>query len=104
MSSMTQPAPVTDDSEHSRFETSLNGELAELTYRRRADRLILIHTGVPADLSGHGIGGLLVRAAVAKAAAEGLTLVPLCPFARSWLEGHPTAADGIAVDWSDSAG
>ena len=30
---------------------------------------------------------------------EGLTVVPLCPFARKWLERHPQAASGVSVDW-----
>lgn len=100
---MTQGQEVTDRSEHSRFEISVDGMDADLTYRRRADRLILVHTAVPEELGGRGIGGMLVRAAVAKAAAERLTLVPLCPFARSWLERHPDAAAGIIIDWSEPA-
>jgi predicted GNAT family acetyltransferase len=99
MTGMTQPPEVTDNPAESRFEIRIGGELAELTYRRRADRLILVHTGVPGDLAGHGLAGVLTRAAVAKAAAEGLTIVPLCPFARSFLERHPDAADGVPIDW-----
>jgi uncharacterized protein len=98
---MTQAPQVTDNTRKSRFEVSMDDVLAELTYRRRADRLILVHTGVPEELSGRGVGGLLVRAAVAKATGEVLTVVPLCPFARSWLERHPDAASGITVDWGE---
>jgi hypothetical protein len=28
-------------------------------------------------------------------------VVPLCPFARSWLERHPDAAAGITIDWGE---
>jgi uncharacterized protein len=98
---MTQAPQVTDNTEQERFEVSIDGVLAELIYRRRADRLILVHTGVPKKLGGHGVGGQLVQAALAKATAEGLTLVPLCPFARSWLERHPAAVSGITVDWGE---
>lgn len=100
---MTQAPQVIDNSEKSRFEVSMDGVLAELIYRRRADRLILVHTGVPEELGGRGVGGLLVRAAVARAAGEGLTVVPLCPFARSWLERHPDTASAITVDWDEPA-
>jgi predicted GNAT family acetyltransferase len=98
---MAQVPAVTDNTEQSRFELRTDGALAELTYRLRAGRLVLVHTGVPAELGGHGVGGLLVQAALAKAEAEGLTIVPLCPFARSWLERHPDTAAGVVVDWSD---
>jgi predicted GNAT family acetyltransferase len=40
-----------------------------------------------------------VTAAVERAAREGLTLVPLCPFARDWLERHPEAASRAVIDW-----
>ena len=79
----------------------MDGEIAELVYRRRADRLILVHTGVPETLAGQGLGGRLVAAAVERAAREHLTLVPLCPFARDWLERHPDAAATVNIDWGE---
>jgi len=96
---MSDPAHVVDDHAESRFEIEIDGVVAELVYRRRADRLVLIHTAVPDKLAGHGVGGQLVRAAVDRAAKERLTLVPLCPFARDWLERHPDVADTVDVDW-----
>jgi uncharacterized protein len=101
MAAMTEVPAVTDNTEQSRFETRADGILAELTYRLRAGRLVLVHTDVPDEFGGRGVGGLLVQAALAKAAAEGLTIVPLCPFARGWLERHPDAAAGVAVDWTE---
>jgi predicted GNAT family acetyltransferase len=96
---MSDAPAVTDDHEDSRFELEVDGVLAELVYRRRADRLVLIHTEVPEALAGHGVGGRLVRAAVERAAKEHLTLVPLCPFARDWLERHPDVAATVTIDW-----
>jgi uncharacterized protein len=96
---MNEAPPVIDNQDESRFEVTLNGALAELVYRRRADRLVLLHTGVPDALGGRGVGGLLVHAAADRAAREGLTIVPLCPFARSWLEKRPDVASGVSVDW-----
>ena len=90
---------VTDNQAESRFELTTEDSLAELIYRRRANRLILVHTEVPEKLEGHGIGGALVRAAVDRAVSEGLTVVPLCPFARRWLEHHPDIAATVNVDW-----
>ena len=80
---------VTDNTDASRFELTVDGHLAELAYRLDGDRLVLVHTGVPDELGGRGLGGVLVRAALDRAAAEDLTIVPRCPFARSWLEKHP---------------
>jgi uncharacterized protein len=93
------PDVVDNPSEH-RFETMVDGQLAELLYRRRSNRLVLVHAEVPDALSGHGIGGKLVEAAIAEAEREGLTVVPLCPFSRSWLLEHPDVAARVVVDWS----
>ena len=60
---------------------------------------MLVHTGVPDELGGRGLGGVLVRAALERAVAESLTLVPECPFARSWLEKHPDDAARVTIDW-----
>ena len=92
-------APVTDNVAAGRFEVWVNGHLAELLYRRIGDRLVLIHTEVPDALTGRGLGGRLVAAAVDQAAREGLTIVPLCPFARDWLPRHPDVASRAAIDW-----
>lgn len=91
---------MTDNVAASRLELEADGELAQLSYRRRAGRLVLIHTAVPGALSGQGIGGKLVRAAIDKAAGENLTLVPLCPFARDWLQRHSEEASRAAIDWA----
>lgn len=96
---MTESPVVTDNADASRFEVTIDGQAAELVYRRRANRLVLVHTGVPEALGGHGLGGRLVSAAVDRAAAEGLTVVPLCAFARSWLERHPETAARVTIDW-----
>jgi uncharacterized protein len=101
---MTQPSQVIDDTENARLTVGTGGAVAEITYRLRAGRLILVHTRVPDELSGHGVGGQLVQAALAKAAAGNLTLVPLCPFARGWLRRHPDAAAGVTVDWTEPPG
>ena len=96
---MSDAPEVTDDRSQSRFEFQADGHLAELRYHRNGKRLVLIHTGVPEELGGHGIGGKLVTAAIDRAAREGLTIVPMCPFARDWLERHPDEAAKATIDW-----
>ena len=90
---------VTDNQAESRFELRADGHLAELDYRLNGKRLVLIHTETPVELEGRGFGGRLVAAAVDRAAREGLTVVPLCPFARGWLERHAAEAGQIDIDW-----
>lgn len=96
---MSDAPPVTDNQAESRFELWVDGRLAELPYRRNGKRLVLIHTEVPVELEGRGLGGVLVAAAVDRAAREDMTVVPLCPFARGWLQRHPETAAKAAIDW-----
>ncbi|MDQ2960141.1 MAG: N-acetyltransferase [Candidatus Dormibacteraeota bacterium] len=91
---------VNHDQAHHRFIVTDGDAVAELTYRWNHERLVLVHTGVPPRLGGRGVGGRLVEAAVERAAAEGLTVVPLCPFARRWLRERPDVAKTITIDWS----
>ncbi len=100
---MADTVAVLDNQDARRFEVTVDGDIAELTYRLRGGRLILIHTEVPQSLEGRGIGGKLVVASLDRARKDGLTIVPLCPFARSWLERHPDAASDIVIDWGDEA-
>ena len=90
---------VVRNDDAARYELTVDGTLAELVFRRNGDRLVLVHTEVPAALEGKGIGGRLVRAAVDDARDNNLLLVPLCPFAKAWLERHPEVAASVRIDW-----
>jgi predicted GNAT family acetyltransferase len=101
---MTDQPSVRDNTAERRFEVVVDDARAVLTYRRTGDRLVLVHTEVPDAVDGRGIGGALVRAAVARAEEQGLTVVPRCPFARGWLERHPDVAGRVTIDWPAPAG
>ena len=90
---------VVDETGSERFVLVEDGHTAELIYHVHGQRFTLIHTEVPDELEGRGIGGRLVRAALERARREGLTIVPKCPFARSWLERHRDELDGVTIDW-----
>jgi predicted GNAT family acetyltransferase len=98
MSAATESEIVDVPSER-RFVYRDGDALAELQYELRGDQFFLIHTEVPDQLSGRGLGGRLVRAALDRAAREHLTVVPWCPFARSWLKEHPDAAGRVPIDF-----
>ena len=94
---------VRNDAE-GRYELEVDGRLAQLVFRMNGDRLVLRHTEVPDALEGQGVGGRLVRAAVDDARDRNLIIVPLCPFARAWLERHPDVAATVRIDWPQDAG
>jgi uncharacterized protein len=94
---MIDSSEVRNDPSESRFVSGPAGKEAELFYRVHNGRFILVHTEVPIELEGHGIGGKLVSAAVDYAAEHGLVLVPSCPFAQSWLDRHPDVAARVKL-------
>ena len=99
---MTDPSDtvqVVDVPAEQRFVVPGPGVEPELIYRLRGSDLILVHTEVPETMSGRGIGGRLVRAAVARARADHLTLIPWCPYARRWLKEHPDEVGGVDIDY-----
>ncbi|HYL39511.1 MAG TPA: GNAT family N-acetyltransferase [Bryobacteraceae bacterium] len=93
------PEPdVTNNPAASQFEFSTGGKLAFLQYKLRPGRLALLHTEVPKELEGHGIGGKLARAGLEFARAQGLVVVPLCPFVVEYIKRHPEFVELVAAE------
>ena len=90
---------VVDDAAEKRFAVSIDGTSARLDYELDGDRLLLLHTEVPEGLRGQGVGGQLVEAALTKAGADHLTIVPWCPYARKWLKEHPEKIGDVTLDF-----
>ncbi|HKC21259.1 MAG TPA: GNAT family N-acetyltransferase [Gaiellaceae bacterium] len=85
---------VRDNPEQSRFELIDGAELVgEILYRRYPDRIVLVHTEVSPALEGQGLASRLVAGALDDIGAEGLRVVPVCPFVRAYLQRHPEYAE-----------
>ncbi len=85
---------IADVSERSRFEISVGGELAGFAaYKREPGSIAFSHTEIDPAFEGRGLGGRLVEAALRSARADGLDVLPFCPFVRSWIEKHPDEMD-----------
>ena len=88
-----------DNTAASRFEALLDGGLAGFAeYHDRGGRRVFTHTEVDPAFEGQGIGSTLARAALDKARADGVGVVPLCPFIRGWIEKHPDYADFVVPE------
>ncbi len=90
---MPEEIPVTNNEAAQRFEAAQAGRAAFLDYRRQGNSLILIHTEVPSEMEGRGVGGKLAKTALEYARGEGLHVVPRCPFVASYLKRHPEYLD-----------
>ena len=51
-----------DNEERNRFELDVDGTIAFVTYRKSPGAITLVHTDVPPELGGRGIGSKLGRA------------------------------------------
>ncbi len=58
-----------------------------------ATRSRSLHTEVPKELNGKGIGSALVRGLLDIARTQGLKVVPVCPFVSGYIAKHPEYAD-----------
>lgn len=95
---MTDPSEsVVNNTEESRFEVASGSQLSILQYRKDASRLALIHTEVPEDLAGQGIGSALVKTALEYAKSNNLEVLPYCPFTAAYIERHPEWQEIVAA-------
>ena len=95
MTDSTEDPSVENNEAESQFEIQLGGALAFLTYEKRGDRIILVHTQVPSEMEGRGIGGKLAQAGLNYARDNNLKAVPLCPFVASYVNRHPEYEDAV---------
>ena len=72
----------------SRFEMLAEGHTAVLEYTLDGDTISFIHTGVPAQLEGRGIGSQLAHAGLEYARENGLKVIPVCWFISGYIERH----------------
>ncbi|HUL88755.1 MAG TPA: GNAT family N-acetyltransferase [Pseudolabrys sp.] len=84
---------VRDDTARQRFELDADGHIAFSNYKRAGNVLTILHTEVPKELEGRGIGSALIRGMLDIARAQGLKVIPVCPFAKTYIERHPEYAD-----------
>ncbi|MGE0410166.1 MAG: GNAT family N-acetyltransferase [Amphiplicatus sp.] len=77
-----------------RYSLRLDGHEAEMTYSRAGAATIIIdHTYVPEAFRNRDIGGMLVRRGVEDARKEGRKVIPLCSFAKAYIDQHPELQD-----------
>ncbi|MBC7734860.1 MAG: N-acetyltransferase [Bacteriovorax sp.] len=72
-----------------RFQALVDGETCVADYQLRGGVMAIVHTEVAPRLTGRGIAGALVQAALDHAQALGLTVNPVCSYAAAYMRRHP---------------
>jgi predicted GNAT family acetyltransferase len=93
---------VTQDELGSRFAITVDGRTAFLEYHLGRDFLSLVHTEVPTEMEGRGIGGKLARAGLEFARGANLKVIPSCPFVASYIRRHPEYLELVMEKYRNS--
>lgn len=77
------------------YFVEVDGErVAEMTYSKAGtDRIIIDHTEVGDSMRGTGLGKKLVMRAVEDARKKGISIIPLCSYAKSVFERNAKLRD-----------
>jgi hypothetical protein len=79
-----------------RFEMDVAGGTTLASYRLADGVMTFTHTEVPAPLRGRGIGSQMMHAVLRNVRAQGLRVIPRCPFVAGFIDRHPAYADLLA--------
>ena len=83
--------------ENNRFELEVNSKVAFIEFDKIEPNILdLVHTEVPEELGGKGIGSKLVKGALNYCKENNLLVIPSCPFIKSYMEKHAEWNDLIA--------
>lgn len=86
-------AVIDNPAEH-RFELALGDDQVAAAYYRIEDgRVLLVHTEVPYEFSGQGIGTRLATGVFDAIRASGRKAVLKCSFMQRFFASHPEYAD-----------
>ena len=87
---------IRNNREKLQYELVVDGHLALAAYRLRPGRITFTHTEVPEAIGGRGVATRLIKAALDDARAQGLKVVPVCPFVKRYIDTHPEEQDLLA--------
>lgn len=79
---------VKNNVETEQFEVQLGDKIGLIKYRKDGPDYVMIHTEVPPEYGGQGIADRLAYVALETVKAEGVHVVPICPFIKSYLRRH----------------
>jgi hypothetical protein len=81
--------PVTLNEAAHRFELVVDGHMAYEVFERFPGGIAYLHTIVPKELGGQGVGSQLVKYILDYAAQNRLKVRPDCPFVKAYIDKHP---------------
>lgn len=86
------PPTLRNNKSRSRFELEIDDYTAFVDYELSPGAIALVHTEVPKELGGRGIGSILAKAVLENVRAQGLKVEPRCEFLAGYIKKHPDSA------------
>ena len=84
---------IHDNKQLSRYELQVDDKIAFVSYTRAPGVITFVHTEVPRELSGRGLGTALARGVLDIARANGDKVLPRCPFIAAYMRKHQETRD-----------
>ncbi len=84
---------VSNNPTQHRYELAVDGYVAAAHYELADGVITFVHTEVPPELGGKGIGSTLIKGALDQVRADGLKVIAQCPFVKAWIGKHADYAD-----------
>jgi hypothetical protein len=86
---MSASTTVRNNAARNRYELEVDGHTAVAVYTLAPGVMTFVHTEVPPELGGKGVGSTLVRGALEDVRRQGLKMVVRCSFIRAYMTKHP---------------
>ena len=80
---------VKHNTEQHRFEVVIDGKEAFTLYMLGEKLMTFVHTEVPEEFEGQGIGGKIAHTALEYAKEHGYRVQAICPFISAYIKRHP---------------
>jgi predicted GNAT family acetyltransferase len=93
MSDTDKTSEVVNNRSKHRYELAVEGHIAASYYTLADGVITFVHTVVPPELGGKGIGSRLIRSALDQVRSDGLKVIPECPFVKAFIEKHTDYQD-----------
>jgi uncharacterized protein len=87
---------IENNTDKQQYEAKLDGKVVAFAeYRPIGTSLMFTHTEVNEDLEGKGVGGQLIRFALEDTKTQSMTVIPMCPFVKLFIQRHKEFIDVV---------
>lgn len=96
MSQADKTSEVVNNPSQHRYQLTVDGHIAATYYEIAGGVITFVHTEVPPELGGKGIGSKLITGALDQVRADDLKVVAQCEFVKAFVGKNAAYQDLIA--------